>query len=362
MKPLSNLDELTPERLTDILRSEGHLADGQVEAIDITSSKTIFTSTIAFLDVTYSPAVALPNKLFLKFAYPDSKIDDEIIQEIALSEETYYRKVAPRTKPRPSQDILDMQVDADTQQFHLLMADVSATHFQYGPAMLPPSRATYEQLFGMLATFHAQWWDHPDLGGEIGPLPEVDRVVYGFNVERAQEHVRSFADLLGEFLSPARRRIYERILEAIPEMRDLSGRKRLTEAGHLTLIHEDAHPGNIFFPHDPDTHDPFLIDWQTYCVQVGTNDLAYPIILGWYPELRHTIEKPLIEHYHRTLLESSVKDYTWDDCWHDYQMSALRMMLKIPLFSSIGMGAGSCYQMMQRSFLNFEDLALEELL
>jgi len=40
--------------LTDILRSEGHLSAGQVESIDVTSSTPIFTSTIAFLDVTYS--------------------------------------------------------------------------------------------------------------------------------------------------------------------------------------------------------------------------------------------------------------------------------------------------------------------
>ena len=54
MKPLTNLEELTPERLTDIFRSEGHLATGRVEFIDVTSSNTIITSTIAFLDVSYS--------------------------------------------------------------------------------------------------------------------------------------------------------------------------------------------------------------------------------------------------------------------------------------------------------------------
>ncbi len=168
MKPLTNLEELTPERLTDMLRSEGHLATGRVESIDVTSSRTIFTSTVAFLNVTYSSnaSATLPTKLFFKFAYPDHKLGDEMIQRAALNEEAYYRQIAPRTDPRPSRDILDVQVDANTLQFHLLMADVSDTHFQYGPEVLPPTRAIYEQLFGLLATFHAQWWDHPDLGGD----------------------------------------------------------------------------------------------------------------------------------------------------------------------------------------------------
>ena len=84
--------------------------------------------------------------------------------------------------------------------------------------------------------------------------------------------------------------------------------------------------------------------------------------LGWYPERRRAVEKPLVEHYHRTLAEAGVAGYTWEDCWHDYRLSTLWMMLRVPLFSVIGVDEGFCYQLMERSFLNFEDLALEELL
>lgn len=365
MKPLTNLEELTPERLTDILRNAGHLIAGQVESINVTSSKTIITSTIAFLDVTYSSAEsALPTKLFLKFAFPDHQLGNELLLWTARNEEAYYRKIAPRSDLPPSQDILDVRIDSDTLQFHLLMADVSETHFQHNwdeLLMVPARAATWEQVFGLLATFHAQWWDHPDLGSDIGQLPSVDQVVYGLEVERLRDNVRHFADRLGEFLPLARRDLYERILDAIPQMRDRQGRRRLTEGGHLTLNHGDAHLGNVFFPRDPATHATFLIDWQTCCVQTGTNDLASNIFT-WYPDRRRALEKPLVEHYHRTLTEAGVTGYTWEDCWHDYRLSALRMMLKTPFFSSIGLGDRKCYEEMELSFLNFEDLALEELL
>ena len=94
----------------------------------------------------------------------------------------------------------------------------------------------------------------------------------------------------------------------------------------------------VFLPRDPEIHDPFLIDWQSCRVQTGTNDVAYTMVLFWYPERRRVVEKPLVEHYHRTLVEAGVTGYTWEDCWHDYRLSALRMMLKIPLFSTVGIG------------------------
>ena len=98
MKPLANLEELTPERLTDILRTQGHLAAGHVETIDVSSSTPAFTSAIAYLDVTYAPAASaqLPTKLFLKYANQDRNISG------ALNEERYYRSIAPRTRPLPS--------------------------------------------------------------------------------------------------------------------------------------------------------------------------------------------------------------------------------------------------------------------
>ena len=89
-------------------------------------------------------------------------------------------------------------------------------------------------------------------------MPEPDHVVYGIKVERVRKGLLSFVDLMGEFLSPARRSIYERILDAIPEMTDLRGRKRLTEGGNLTLIHEDAHLGNIW-DERPCIHHPFWV-------------------------------------------------------------------------------------------------------
>lgn len=358
---LENLDALSAQWLTDSLRKEGHLPEGEVTSVEVTSSRPIFTSTIAFLDVTYSPDVRdLPAKLFLKFANPESKLD-ELVIVAALKEETYYRTIAPKCDPCPSRGILDVQVDPEAQHFHLLMPDYSETHIQLGFLGLPMPFETNRRFIELIASFHAQWWDHPELS-DLGMMPEPDTVVYGLNVERIGNDIRSFSDGLGEFLSPARLKLYERILASIPEQRDLSGKRRLTEARNLTVIHEDAHTGNAFFPRNPETDEPFLIDWQSWRVQAGTNDIAYLPLLSWYPDRRASVEKSLVEHYHRKLVECGVEGYRWEECWHDYRLSALRMMLKVPLFFTLGIGEGNCYQWMERSFLNFHDLDLEEMI
>ena len=122
------------------------------------------------------------------------------------------------------------------------------------------------------------------------------------------------------------------------------------------------HPGNVFFPKDPETHDPFLIDWQMWRIQIGTHDIAYMFVLAGYPDRRGAVERSLVEHYYQKLIEGGVGGYRWEDCWHDYRLSALRIMLKVPLLFSLGVGQDLCYQLMERSFLNFDDLGLEELI
>jgi len=57
----------------------------------------------------------------------------------------------------------------------------------------------------------------------------------------------------------------------------------LALGNHLTLIHGDAHYGNILLPKDPASHALRPIDWQCWEVRVGTDDLAFQMGLWWFP-------------------------------------------------------------------------------
>ncbi len=361
VEPIKSPDEVTPKRLTRILRDAGRLPEGCVDSVTVTSSKEIFTTVISFLDVAYSTYAddGPSNKLFLKTAKPGNEASS-IFTQVFQNEQRYYSHLAPQMSDPPSVPCHDIAISEEAGRFHLLMDDASATHYQSDGLPLP--RETCELYVEMMARFHAHWWDHPEFGSEIGNLPGDQMTVYYQEAERMEEALRGFTDFLGEGISDTRVKLYDRILHTVCEMRDLRGRRRLTEAGNLTLIHGDAHYQNMFFPRDPATHRPFFIDWQCWDIRVGTDDLTYPLVLRWFPERRAALEQDLVKRYHDVLLENGVVGYTWEDCWHDYRLSSIRNMLVPPFFWAIGISPQMSWQFMEMAFLNFYDLGCEELL
>lgn len=51
--------------------------------------------------------------------------------------------------------------------------------------------------------------------------------------------------------------------------------QRLIGGQGVTLVHRDTHLLNILYPNQPQTDAVRLVDWQSWWVDTGTNDLAY---------------------------------------------------------------------------------------
>src|SRR5260221_298880 len=83
-----------------------------------------------------------------------------------------------------------------------------------------------------LTEFHAFWWEHPQLGLEIGKLFTQDELnAFVANVEK---NVTAFMDFLGDRLSREQRHIYEQLIASRFEVWG-----RLTDARGLTVTHGD---------------------------------------------------------------------------------------------------------------------------
>jgi hypothetical protein len=95
----------------------------------------------------------------------------------------------------------------------------------------------------------------------------------------------------------------------------------------VTLIHRDPHPGNLLYPHHPATATVKLIDWQSYRVDTGTDDIAYFMAFHWPRDERRRLEAAMLRRYYDRLIELGVRDYRWDDCCYDYQASICRMLM-----------------------------------
>src|SRR5205085_10816367 len=70
---IGSADEVTPQRLTEILHRNGVLDSGRVKSVSLNRSRTLTVSIISHLEIEYSENAPLtaPKNLFLKISNPD---------------------------------------------------------------------------------------------------------------------------------------------------------------------------------------------------------------------------------------------------------------------------------------------------
>jgi hypothetical protein len=313
-EPVTTEEQITPGWLTNILRRNGHLVQGGVIALDKECFKTLF-SLFYRLEAQYSNDAipALPSKMLLKLPLPDN----EASLKMGKDEVFVYNTLTKAMNDPPVVPFFDAVYSPDSRRWQILMGDMSNSHFQ--PELpIPPSGRHCELCVETLAQFHAFWWEHPSLGVEIGKL--FDKESLAELEEFVRKGLSAFIDVLGDRLSPNRRKACEETMEFLPTF----WARRLTSIERNTLIHGDAHTWNFLHPKDTENGRAYLIDLATSNrIRPPTNDLAYMMALQWYPERRALMEESLLRRYHSALLSHGVKGYTWEDCQVDYRYSVM---------------------------------------
>ena len=122
---------------------------------------------------------------------------------------------SPSTRPGRSPAPLLRGRGRDDGAWHQVLEDLTASHEALGEWPLPPSIEPCRAVVEAHARFHAAWWDHERLGVSVGAFADeagvFDRYLAAMPAELA-----TFADRLGERLSPERRRLYERLSRPRP--------------------------------------------------------------------------------------------------------------------------------------------------
>jgi hypothetical protein len=301
-----------PEYLTEALRRSGALGEGCVSDVVVENSRKTILSRIIRLSLSYKGAAAeAPGSLILKTGLPE-RVDAK--WNSGRHEVAFYMQVAAAMSAHIVPRCFDAVWDPDTNAWHLLLEDLTDSHFVLTNWPLPPTLAQSEQIIATRARFHAEWWGDPRLGVSIGTwLDPGDQQLKAFAVQVAR-----FADRVGDRLSPARRDLYQRLIDAGRHLNT-----RYHSHRNMTLVQGDAHVWNVFLPHNTDSDDLRLFDWDSWRVEVGTDDLAYMMALHWYPDHRHRHERQLLDHYHAALLAHGVSDYDRRALDDDYRLSVL---------------------------------------
>jgi hypothetical protein len=238
---------LTPTWLTEVLHIHGRLAHGQVRHIDVLDTSETMPARHIRLAVGYSPEApaTAPRQLFLKLTKPEYRAAAE-------HESCFYAMLNPRLPTLACVPWYGSGVVADTA--FLLLADVSVTHRAWVNG--PLTHAHLMTIVATLADLHARWWEYPGLGALLGESPAA-AVEDAF--AQAEARYEELATWLGDQLTSAQRRIFERYLVRAPAL----FRERVQSSSALTLCHPDNHSANFLFPRQPEEL-VYLIDWHVY--------------------------------------------------------------------------------------------------
>jgi thiamine kinase-like enzyme len=342
------------EHLTDALRKSGVLGPARICSVEmITPPIRKLRSHTFRLRLNYEgQAGDAPNSVIVKTGH----LDDGGRSTYANGREiSFYRDVAPALPERLVPHCFEAVEATDTSAWHLLLEDLTESHFVATAWPLPPTTRQSEQIVEALARIHAAWWDDGRLGVSVGTWYDAaawDRILRDFGIQLAR-----FTDRYGEMIAPDRQSLYARLLDRAP---DLLARYHLRR--NLTIVHGDAHPWNFFLPRPDGSDNARLLDWEGWSINTATDDLAYMMAMLWYPDRRRRIEQPLLARYHAALSAHGVSDYDRQSLNDDYRLSVLWLITRPVAQAMAGIGGGVWWNNLERIFLAVDDLDCRELM
>jgi Ecdysteroid kinase-like family len=338
------------ELLTEALRRSGVLAKASVSHVAVMSSLKKQRSHTFRLGLTYEGRAAdAPNSIILKMGYLDGTGRPSYANHREIA---FYRDIAPAVRVVPR--CFEAAAASDTSAWHLLLEDLTDTHFFATEWPLPPTLEQCQSIVEAWAKFHAAWWDDSRLGVSVGTWPDKEWERYlqqGFT-----EQFANFANRFGQAMPPERRELYERLLDRAPR---LLARYHIRR--DLTLNHGDAHWWSCFLPRAPDG-EVRLIDWESWSIDIATCELAYMMAMLWFPDMRRRIEQPLLDRYHAVLLANGVTGYDRRALHEDYRLSVLLLILRPIGQAAKNIAPRVWWPNLERIMLAVDDLGCRELL
>jgi hypothetical protein len=217
--------------------------------------------------------------------------------------------VGPVQSPSPKQLAIPQchyaAYDRRTQAHVLLLEDASPA--VAGDMVAGVGAAPALEFATRIAVLHARWWEHADL-----PALERQFPPHGRNFAAGYDRVYAAGlSTLGGFAGPSTARLASKLSDG------LTTRWNSQYLGPRTLIHWDAHAGNLMMPVD-DRGPWTLLDWQNVTVGNGLFDLCRFATLSMEPDERIANEADIVGNYVSQLNRAGVT-YQYAAAWARYQ-------------------------------------------
>lgn len=303
--PLDLETVLTPEWVS------AALAVGSGSPVEVTAVREVWRLDNMAIKVRFEVDYAekpenLGAQFCLKGIFGESKIP-LMATKVSAAEVSYYRSVAPSSAVRvPTARYTG--ISPETGRGVLIMDDIVAQGGRFLTALEPYSPEQAAGSLQQLATLHSETW------GGTGAAAAS----WGNRLDELADESMIPLDMLQTHLDGER---------GHPLPTDLLDAQRLHTAvkavamrskdAPQSLVHGDAHAGNIYL-----LDGPSIIDWQLLQVNSWALDVSYHLGAALSVEDRRASEEELLRTYLADLAALGVDAPSWDDAWLAYRLSA----------------------------------------
>jgi Phosphotransferase enzyme family len=277
----------------------------------------------------------VPDSVFVKVAAKTAAT--RLIGELGRLGDTevrFYRQLAPQVVGAPY--AYGAAFDGWTGRYLVVLEDLPAESCEFPDTLHPLSADQASLIIELLADLHATFWDR---------LPHDGRGPLGWLYTPSGD-VTSL--LTGSLMHSSIKRLAERSTIPVEKGSFIADNYRavaaLIDTGPHTVMHGDAHPGNMYFQGGK----AGLLDWQAVRRGHPSRELAYTLITSLTPEDRQASQRDLLDDYRRALRAAGGPELDRDDLWLRFRQAALYAYVA-PLITA-GMGG-----------MQVEDIAIEGL-
>jgi hypothetical protein len=251
----------------------------------------------------------VPESVFVKLAAQTAatRLMGEL-GRLGHTEVRFYSELAPRLTGVPK--AYGWAFDPWTGRYLVVLEDLPASCV-FPDTLHPLSTDQASLIVELLAKLHATFW---------GRLPSTGRGPLGWLYTPSGD-VTSL--LTGALMTTSMKRIAERSSIPVEKGRFIAENYRavaaLIDAPPHTVMHGDAHPGNVYFRDG----EAGLLDWQAVRRGHPSRELAYTLVTTLTPEDRRAAQRELLDDYRRALAAAGGPDLGRDELWLRFRQGAL---------------------------------------
>ena len=291
----------TPDAITAEWLS--HVLDTQVDSVHV-ADQNAGTTGRAVIDI--SGDASLPPRLFVKLP-PTDPMQREFVRSTGMGrdEARFYRELSGEMPVRvPRCYHADANDSGD--EYIMLLEHLEDSGCTFNNATTRYSHDYVREVLASFASLHAAYWNtgrfESDLDWVQPPVqhdiaPQLIAVALEQHAAQMPPVFKDMADL------------YMAHTDAIHQ---------LWQRGTPTVIHGDAHDGNLFY----DNNRPGFLDWAIVSRAPGMRDVGY-FLAGTLPPGEHVdTGRQMLAYYREQLLAQGVDAPSDEELWQQYQWHA----------------------------------------